>query len=109
MDLSRRTILAAAGAAPAVGGTALAADARADDEAYWARVATLFDPPPPGVIQLENGYFGAMARSTRAAFERNILRVNRETSIYARDAYVAHLEAVRARCLTAALRDLAKA
>lgn len=98
MDLSRRTILAAAGAAPAVGGMALAADARADDEAYWARVATLFDPPPPGVIQLENGYFGAMARSTRAAFERNILRVNRETSIYARDAYVADLEAVRARC-----------
>lgn len=98
MDLSRRTILAAAGAAPALGGMALAADARADDEAYWGKVATLFDAPPPGVIQLENGYFGAMARSTRAAFERNILRVNRETSIYARDAYNADLEAVRARC-----------
>ena len=98
MDLSRRTILAAAGAAPAVGGMALAADARPDDEAYWGKVATLFDAPPPGVIQLENGYFGAMARSTRAAFERNILRVNRETSIYARDAYNADLEAVRARC-----------
>ena len=98
MDLSRRTILAAAGAAPAVGGTALAAEARPDDEAYWGKVATLFDAPPPGVIQLENGYFGAMTRSTRAAFERNILRVNRETSIYARDAYNADLEAVRARC-----------
>ena len=31
------------------------------------RVAALFDSPPPGVIQLENGQFGAMTRATRAA------------------------------------------
>lgn len=96
MTPSRRTILAAAAAAP--GSAALAADARADDEAYWAKVAALFDPPPAGVIQLENGYFGAMQRSTRAAFERNVLKVNRETSLYARDRYNADLDAVRTRC-----------
>jgi selenocysteine lyase/cysteine desulfurase len=95
MDLSRRAILAAGIAAPAA--PALA-DARADDEAHWAKVAGLFDPPPAGVIQLENGYFGAMTRATRLAFERHTARVNRETSIYARDAINADLRAVRVRC-----------
>lgn len=96
MDLSRRAILAAGAAAPA--GGALAAEVRADDEAHWGKVAALYDAPPPGVIQLENGYFGAMARSTRAAYERHTARVNRETSIYARDAFNADMAAVRARC-----------
>jgi selenocysteine lyase/cysteine desulfurase len=96
MDLSRRAILAAGAAAPA--GGALAAEVRADDEAHWGKVAALYDAPPPGVIQLENGYFGAMARSTRAAYERHTARVNRETSIYARDAVNADMAAVRARC-----------
>lgn len=98
MNPSRRALLAAAAAAPAA--PALAADpaALARDEGHWARVATLFDAPPPGVIQLENGYFGAMTRSTRAAYEAKVLRVNRETSIYARDAFDADMQAVRARC-----------
>ncbi len=96
MDLLRRAILAAGAAAPA--GGALAAEVRADDEAHWGKVAALYDAPPPGVIQLENGYFGAMARSTRAAYERHTARVNRETSIYARDAFNADMAAVRARC-----------
>src|SRR3989344_5929400 len=96
MDLSRRAILAAGAAAPA--GGALAAEVRADDEAHWSKVAALYDAPPTGMIQLENGYFGAMARSTRAAYERHTARVNRETSIYARDAFNADMAAVRARC-----------
>ncbi|MBJ7410326.1 MAG: aminotransferase class V-fold PLP-dependent enzyme [Phenylobacterium sp.] len=96
MDLSRRAILAAGAAAPA--GGALTAEVRAADEAHWGKVAALYDAPPPGVIQLENGYFGAMARSTRAAYERHTARVNRETSIYARDAFNADMAAVRARC-----------
>ena len=47
---------------------------------------------------MENGYFGAMARSTRVAYEAKLLRVNRETSLYARDAINADMEAARARC-----------
>jgi len=97
MDLSRRAILAAAGAAPA--GAALAAEAvRPDDESHWAKVATLFDAPPRGIVQLENGYFGAMTKSTRVAFEQHTARVNRETSIYAREAFNGDMAAVRARC-----------
>ena len=53
MDLSRRAILAAGAAAPA--GGALAAEVRADDEAHWSKVAALYDAPPTGMIQLENG------------------------------------------------------
>jgi len=96
MDLSRRAILAAGAAAPA--GGAFAAEARADDESHWAKVAMLFDAPPKGIVQLENGYFGAMTKSTRMAFEQHTARVNRETSIYAREAFNADMAAVRARC-----------
>ncbi len=97
-DLSRRTLLAAAGTLAAVApaaGRDWAALAR--DEAHWARVAALFDPAPPGVIQLENGQFGAMARSTRAAYEQATARVNRETTLYTRVSMGADLAAARAR------------
>lgn len=99
MDLSRRAILAAgaaapAGAAPAAGNTAQVA-VRPDDEAHWAKVAALFDAPPAGVIQLENGQFGAMARSTRAAFEQHTARVNRETTLYTRGPVNGDLQKVR--------------
>jgi selenocysteine lyase/cysteine desulfurase len=92
MDLSRRAILAAGIAAPA-----FAAEVRPDDEAHWAKVAALFDAPPPGVIQLENGQFGAMAKSTRAAFEQHTARVNRETTLYTRGPVNGDLQKVRAR------------
>lgn len=95
MTLSRRAMLAAGLAAPAA--PALAASVLPGDEAHWARVATLFDAPPPGVIQLENGQFGAMARSTRAAFERHTARVNRETTLYTRGAVNGDVQAVRVR------------
>lgn len=96
MDLSRRAILAAGAAAPARGALA-AGTVRPDDEAHWARVAALFDAPPPGVIQLENGQFGAMAKSTRAAFEQHTARVNRETTLYTRGAVTGDLQKVRVR------------
>lgn len=101
MDLSRRAILAAAGAAPAaaapVAGNAAQAAARPDDEARWAKVAALFDAPPAGVIQLENGQFGAMAKATRAAFEQHTARVNRETTLYTRGPVNGDLQKVRLR------------
>lgn len=100
MDLSRRAILAAgiaAPAGPALAAPPLATSVRPDDEAHWAKVAALFDAPPPGVIQLENGQFGAMAKSTRAAFEQHTARVNRETTLYTRGPVNADLQRVRAR------------
>ncbi|MBU2152501.1 MAG: aminotransferase class V-fold PLP-dependent enzyme, partial [Alphaproteobacteria bacterium] len=93
-------VLAAGAAAPAgaaLAAPATAADIRPDDEAHWAKVAALFDAPPAGVIQLENGQFGAMAKSTRAAFERHTARVNRETTLYTRGAVNGDLQKVRAR------------
>ncbi len=103
-DLSRRALLAAGAAAPAA--PALAASptpatsdlqALARDEAHWAKVAALYDPPPPGVVQLENGHFGAMARPVRAAYEQKLARVNRETTLYTRGPVGRDLVAVRAR------------
>ena len=97
MTPSRRAVLAAG--ASAVAAPAIAADpaALARDEAHWGKVAALFDAPPPGVIQLENGQFGAMARSVRAAYEQKIARINRETTLYTRGAVGADLGAVRTR------------
>lgn len=99
MDPSRRAVLAAGIAAPATPALAeaLAGDDAPTNEAYWAKVAALFDAPPPGVIQLENGQFGAMARSTRAAFERHTARVNRETTLYTRGPVTGDLRNVRTR------------
>jgi selenocysteine lyase/cysteine desulfurase len=91
---------AALSAAPAFAGEASAlgftprADARPDDEAYWAQVAGLYDKPE-GFIQLENGHFGAMARPVRAAYERITEHVNRETTLYTRGAVNPDLQAAR--------------
>ena len=59
-------------------------DARPDDEAYWAKVASLYDRPSPEVVQLENGQFGAMATVVRQAYEARTLKVNRDTTLYTR-------------------------
>lgn len=100
MSPSRRAVLAAAAAAPATSALAGDPSALARDEAHWAKVAALFDAPPAGVIQLENGQFGAMARSTRAAFEQKVARINRETTLYTRGAVSSDLEAVRTKAAT---------
>ncbi len=101
---SRRTIVAscAAGSVLASGAAAPALavqrpSARPDDETYWRRVAGLFDAPPTGVIQLENGQFGAMARATRTAYEGHVARINRETTLYTRTTLGDDLAAVRRR------------
>jgi selenocysteine lyase/cysteine desulfurase len=103
-DPTRRALLAAAGAAAATPALAQVPApptrdwaALARDEAYWARVAGLYDPPPAGVVQLENGHFGAMTRPTRAAYEQATARVNRETTLYTRGPVNPDMSAVRAR------------
>jgi len=92
VGISRRGVLASAAAAAPT--AALAAGA-ADDEAHWAKVAALYDPPPPGVIQLENGQFGAMSRAVRAAYGEHLARINRETTLYTRGPINRDLQAVR--------------
>lgn len=90
---TRRGLFGLAGGLIAAGGaraaeapmfTALDPDARADDEAYWAQVATLYDKPTGDVIQLENGQFGAMSRPVREAYEEKTRMVNRQTTLYTR-------------------------
>lgn len=98
LELSRRSLLASAAASP---GMALARPASPQvprdprDETYWAKVAALYDPPPAGVVQLENGNFGAMARSVQAAYGVYTDRVNRETTLYTRGTIGQDLKAVR--------------
>ena len=96
--LSRRAFLSSVAVAPAgaaLVSTALPASIAPDDEIAWARIAALFDVPPPGVIQLENGQFGAMARSVRAAYAGHVARINSETTLYTRGAIAPDLHAVR--------------
>ena len=92
---TRRGVFGLAGSLfAAAGGGALAADAipsfkldpeaRADDEAYWAKVATLYDQPTGGVVQLENGQFGAMSKPVRLAYEAKTRLVNQQTTLYTR-------------------------
>ncbi|HQN55008.1 MAG TPA: aminotransferase, partial [Novosphingobium sp.] len=62
--MKRRDLLAAAAAAPVAGILPQAAAAGETGEAYWDRIAALYDRSP-GLIQLEHGNWGAMARPVR--------------------------------------------
>ena len=95
--IDRRALLAGGMAAtlPQAARAAVTAGPAPDDEAVWARVAGEYDLPGD-VVQLENGNWGAMARPVRAAYERAVARVNRDTSYYARRGMLADLAAARA-------------
>ncbi|HKT13860.1 MAG TPA: aminotransferase class V-fold PLP-dependent enzyme [Allosphingosinicella sp.] len=90
MEIDRRTMLGAAAlpfaAAP------LSAAAATDD---WERVAAEYDVTRE-IIQLEHGNWGMMARPVLAEYRRQVERVNRDTSYYARRNMVGDLEAARA-------------
>lgn len=97
-EVSRRGFLATAAALPGTAALAIpGGSVQPDDVAHWGKIAGLFDPPPTGVIQLENGQFGAMARSVRAAYARHVDRINRETTLYTRGAINQDIAAVRAK------------
>lgn len=90
MKHTRRTILhgAAALAAPAITvaqtGPALAkSNATASDEAYWREVAKAYDVKQD-IINLENGYWGVMARPVAERYVENVKRVNHDNSYFAR-------------------------
>ena len=95
MEIDRRTLLGAAAlpfaAAP------IAAAAATDD---WERIAREYDVTRE-VIQLEHGNWGMMARPVLAEYRRQVERVNRDTSYYARRGMVDDLEKVRATLATA--------
>jgi len=104
MVIDRRNVMIGGAMLPLAGrsGAGLPSEVphHADDEAYWRQVAAQYDVAP-GIIQLENGNWGVMARPVLAAYERAVERVNREGSFYARRGMGADLHAVRVRVATA--------
>ena len=95
--LHRRDMIAGAAAVPLLtalptAGAAAGPANRPLDERHWRGVAAQYDRPS-GVIQLEHGNWGAMARPVREAFVRHVERVNRDTSYYARRSMGGDLQA----------------
>ena len=76
----------------------LLADGAVRDEAWWHRVATLYPAPPDAVVNLEHGYFGAMAAPVQAAFEQAVRYTNEQLSPFVRgDFTLRHVDLLRAR------------
>jgi len=115
MSFTRRSFLTSAGAATAALSVRLTAQAPpqisppsgapavvAANEAYWQQVASHYRVADK-VINLEAGYWGVMATPVAEEYVRQVERVNRESSYYARRSYPADLTVVRDR-LAAFLR-----
>jgi isopenicillin-N epimerase len=79
----------------------------ASDEAYWGRVAAHYRLTDR-VTNLEAGYWGMMATPVLAEYFRQVEHVNLESSFYARGAYLADFEAIRARVAAALGVELAE-
>jgi selenocysteine lyase/cysteine desulfurase len=73
----------------------LTAQGAAGEAAYWQKIAGLYDVDP-GLINLENGFWGVMAEPVRQAYLETVSRVNRVNSAYVRGEWLADLERVRA-------------
>ncbi len=106
MKHTRRTLLqgAAALTAPSFAASAAAkrpAGAASDDEAYWRDIAKAYDVKKD-VINLENGYWGVMARPVAERYLENVKRVNHDNSYFARRSWREEHSAVLAQ-LAAAL------
>lgn len=86
-----RALVQPAGATP---------DQVARDEEYWRRVASQFTVAA-NITNLENGYWGVMARPVFDAYRAHLERVNTDGVYYIRTAYVRDLEAARARVASA--------
>lgn len=68
----------------------------AGDEAHWGRVAAQYRVTDR-VVNLEAGYWGMMSVPVHEEYVRQVERVNRESSFYARRSWGADLAAVRSR------------
>ncbi len=96
MQATRREALAAAAGLTALAGTAAraAVPLAAGDDAGWARIAAQY-PVTREIVQLENGYWGSMARPVIDAHAEIFARLNRDNSWYARRAMLKDLAAAR--------------
>jgi len=70
--------------------------ALAADEAYWGRVAALYDVTTD-VAMLDNGYWGSMARPVLAAYQGHVAKVNHGNAYYGRLQFPPEYEAARLR------------
>ncbi|MFQ0814116.1 penicillin epimerase [Brucella anthropi] len=72
----------------------------ATDGVYWAAVSDLYDVDR-SIANLENGYWGIMARPVLQAYLENTQRVNRQNTIYARSVFSKDAEDARDRVAAA--------
>src|SRR5947209_4410352 len=91
MEIDRRTMLAGTAALPFATESIAAVSASGD----WDRIAREYDVTRE-VIQLEHGNWGMMARPVLDEYRRQLERVNRDTSYYARRTMVPDLQAAQA-------------
>ena len=89
MKLDRRSMFGVAALPFATG--PIAAAVSAND---WDVIADQYDIQR-AITQLEHGYWGMMARPVFAAYRETLARVNEATSVYARRAMLADIEAAR--------------
>jgi selenocysteine lyase/cysteine desulfurase len=75
-------------------------DEVARDEEHWKGVAGQFQLPAR-ITNLENGFWGVMARPVFDAYQAHLARVNTDGVYYIRTSYPDHLEAARARVAAA--------
>ena len=66
------------------------------DETFWRKIASHYDVTPD-VVNLENGYWGLMAKPVMDAFFRNTEKVNRQNSWYARREYFSDIQPIHQR------------
>ncbi len=94
MSFNRRQAIA--GGSALIAGAVPGLAAPPANEGDWARVARLYETTPD-LNQLENGNWGIMSRPVLDAYTRNIERVNRDNSFYARRGMGKDLQAVQER------------
>jgi len=78
---SRRTFLG--GAVATIASLPAPAAPRSNDEDYWAAMAAQYEVSPD-YVNLENAYYGIMAKPVMADFKRNIDKLNRDSSRFLR-------------------------
>jgi isopenicillin-N epimerase len=69
--------------------------ALASNQAYWQAVAAQYDTTD-AVVQLDNAFWGSMARPVLRHYEQQLTMVNRDNAWYARMRFPADFEAARA-------------
>ena len=74
------------------------ADGAVRDEAWWRQLAAFYPAPPDAIVNLEHGYFGAMAAPVQAAFEQAVRYTNEQLSPFVRGEFTrTHVDILRQR------------